>query len=106
MTQEGNLTSSLLSLQPVDGTITDHLNAVVEIRLHASDKVLSKPILCLEDIALNSCLRKCVDVKQDDRKAASVRHLKRKLRIGANTLYDIVERLERANRRRKVLGLR
>jgi hypothetical protein len=74
--------------------------------LYASDKVLSKPILRLEDIALYLYLRKCVNVEQDDWKAPSVRHLKRKFRIGADTLYGILERLERAHLLRKVSGVR
>jgi hypothetical protein len=74
--------------------------------LYASDRVLSKPILRLEDIALYLYLRKCVNVEQGDWKAPSVRHLKRKFRIGADTLYEILERLERAHLLRKVSGLR
>jgi hypothetical protein len=45
-------------------------------------------------------------VEQNDRKAPSVRHLKRKCWIGAETLYEILERLERAHLLRKVSGLR
>ena len=74
--------------------------------LYASDRVLSKPILRLEDIALYLYLRKCVNVEQGDWKAPSVRHLKRKFRIGADTLYEILERLERVHLLRKVSGLR
>ncbi|HEM61021.1 MAG TPA: hypothetical protein ENO24_01925, partial [Chloroflexi bacterium] len=74
--------------------------------LYASDRVLSKPVLRLEDIALYLYLRKCVNVEQDDWKPPSIRHLKRKFRIGADTLYEIFERLERAHLLRKVSGVR
>jgi hypothetical protein len=74
--------------------------------LYASDKVLSKPILRLGDIALYFYLRKCVNVEQDDWKAPSVRHLKRKFRIGADPLYEMLERLESAHLLRKVSGVR
>lgn len=74
--------------------------------LYASDKVLSKPILRLEDIALYLYLRKCVNVEKEEWKPPSIRHLKRKFRIGADTLYEILERLEGAHLLRKVSGAR
>ncbi len=74
--------------------------------LYASDKVLSKPILRLEDIALYLYLRKCVNVEKEGWKPPSIRHLKRKFRIGADTLYEVLERLEGAHLLRKVSGAR
>jgi hypothetical protein len=74
--------------------------------LYASDKVLSKSILRLEDIALYLYLRKCVNVEKEEWKPPSIRHLKRKFRIGADTLYEILERLEGAHLLRKVSGAR
>jgi hypothetical protein len=74
--------------------------------LYASDRVLSKPILRLEDIALYLYLRKCVNVEKEGWKPPSIRHLKRKFRIGADRLYEILDRLERAHLLRKVSGAR
>jgi hypothetical protein len=74
--------------------------------LYASDKVLSKPILRLEDIALYLYLRKCVNVERDDWRPPSIRHLARKFQIGSGKAYRILERLERAHLLRKVSGVR
>jgi hypothetical protein len=74
--------------------------------LYASDRVLSKPILRLEDIALYLYLRKCVNVEREDWKPPSIRHLARKFKIGSGKAYRILERLERAHLLRKVSGVR
>ena len=74
--------------------------------LYASDRVLSKPILRLEDIALYLYLRKCVNVERDDWRPPSMRHLARKFKIGTGKVYRILERLEKAHLLRKVSGVR
>lgn len=74
--------------------------------LYASDKVLSKPILRLEDIALYLYLRKCVNVEREDWKPPSIRHLRGKFKIGSGKVYRILERLEKAHLLRKVSGVR
>ena len=74
--------------------------------LYASDRVLSKPILRLEDIALYLYLRKCVNVERDDWRPPSIRHLARKFKIGTGKVYRILERLEKAHLLRKVSGVR
>lgn len=74
--------------------------------LYASNKVLSKPILRLEDIALYLYLRKCVNVDRDDWRPPSIRHLRRKFKISSGKIYAILERLERAHLLRKVSGVR
>jgi hypothetical protein len=74
--------------------------------LYASDKVLSKPILRLEDIALYLYLRKCVNVDRDDWNPPSIRHLRRKFKISSGKIYTILERLEKAHLLRKQSGVR
>jgi len=74
--------------------------------LYASDRVLSKPILRLEDIALYLYLRKCVNVQRDDWRPPSIRHLGRKFKIGSGKVYRVLERLEKAHLLRKVSGVR
>ena len=74
--------------------------------LYASDKVLSKPILRLEDIALYLYLRKSVNVERDDWNPPSIRHLRRQFKIGSGKVYRILERLEKAHLLRKVSGVR
>jgi hypothetical protein len=74
--------------------------------LYASDRVLSKPILRLEDIALYLYLRKCVNVERDDWRPPSIRHLARKFKIGSGKVYRILERLEKAHLLRRVSGVR
>jgi len=74
--------------------------------LYASDRVLSKPILRLEDIALYLYLRKCVNVERDDWKPPSIRHLRRKFKISSGKIYAILERLEKAYLLRKESGVR
>jgi hypothetical protein len=74
--------------------------------LYASDKVLSKPILRLEDIALYLYLRKCVNVERDDWRPPSIRHLRRKFKISSGKTYAILERLEKAHLLRKTSGVR
>ncbi len=74
--------------------------------LYASDKVLSKPILRLEDIAMYLYLRKCVNVERDDWNPPSIRHLRRKFKISSGKIYTILERLEKAHLLRKQSGVR
>jgi hypothetical protein len=74
--------------------------------LYASDKVLSKPILRLEDIAMYLYLRKCVNVERDDWQPPSIRHLRRKFKISSGKIYTILERLEKAHLLRKESGVR
>jgi hypothetical protein len=74
--------------------------------LYASDKVLSKPILRLEDIAMYLYLRKCVNLDRDDWNPPSIRHLRRKFKISSGKIYTILERLEKAHLLRKQSGVR
>ncbi len=74
--------------------------------LYASDKVLSKPILRLEDIAMYLYLRKCVNVERDDWNPPSIRHLRGKFKISSGKIYTILERLEKAHLLRKQSGVR
>lgn len=74
--------------------------------LYASDKVLSNPILRLEDIALYLYLRKRINVDRDDWKPPSIRHLRRKFKISSGKICAILERLEKAHLLRKESGVR